>query len=184
MNNLPATSTFRRRRWAARQCTQPRRTAITASPRPGLGGRTKSLRQTARETHISKDSVNRIMKRLHWKCNIPRLCQALNEDDPDRRVEFCEWYLAKCADDVESNSVCGISALGIIGPFFFNETVNGESYLNLLQEFVGPQITEMFGEDSDIYFQQDGAPPHYHRDVRAYLDAVFPDTWIGRRGPH
>ena len=20
-------------------------------------------------------------------------------------------------------------------------------------------------------------------DVRAYLDAVFPDTWIGRRGP-
>ncbi|XP_068207675.1 uncharacterized protein [Palaemon carinicauda] len=74
---------------------------------------------------------------------------------------------------------CGISALGIIGPFFFNETVNGESYLNLLQEFVGPQITEMFGEDSDIYFQQDGAPPHYHRDVRAYLDAVFPDTWIG-----
>ena len=50
-------------------------------------------------------------------------------------------------------------------------------------EFVGPQITEMFGEDSDIYFQQDGAPPHYHRDVRAYLDAVFPDTWIGRRGP-
>ena len=78
---------------------------------------------------------------------------------------------------------CGISALGIIGPFFFDETVNGESYLNLLQEFVGPQITEMFGDDGDIYFQQDGAPPHYHRDVRAYLDAVFPDTWIGRRGP-
>ena len=40
-----------------------------------------------------------------------------------------------------------------------------------------------FGDDGDIYFQQDGAPPHYHRDVRAYLDAVFPDTWIGRRGP-
>ena len=41
----------------------------------------------------------------------------------------------------------------------------------------------MFGDDHDIYFQQDGAPPHYHLDVRAYLDAVFPDTWIGRRGP-
>ena len=78
---------------------------------------------------------------------------------------------------------CGISALGIIGPFFFNETVNGESYLKLLQEFVRPQIKEMFGDDHDIYFQQDGAPPHYHLDVRAYLDAVFPDTWIGRRGP-
>ena len=43
----------------------------------------KSLRQTARETHMSKDSVNRIMKHLHWKCYIPRLCHALNEDDPD-----------------------------------------------------------------------------------------------------
>ena len=53
----------------------------------------------------------------------------------------------------------------------------------MLQEFVRPQITEMFGDDRDIYFQQDGAPPHYHRDVRAYLDAVFPDAWIGRRGP-
>ena len=187
----------------------------------------KSLRQTARETHISKDSVNRIMKRLHWKCYIPRLSHALNEDDPDRRVEFCEWYLAKCAEDVEfahkivwsdeatfklNGTInrhnctywcpanphvtierhvnlpgvtvwCGISALGIIGPFFFNETVNGESYLKLLQEFVRPQIKEMFGDDHDIYFQQDGAPPHYHLDVRAYLDAVFPDTWIGRRGP-
>ena len=148
----------------------------------------KSLRQTARETHISKDSVNRIMKRLHWKCYIPRLSHALNEDDPDRRVEFCEWYLAKCAEDVEfahkivwsdeatfklNGTInrhnctywcpanphvtierhvnlpgvtvwCGISALGIIGPFFFNETVNGESYLKLLQEFVRQQIRDVW----------------------------------------
>ena len=39
----------------------------------------------------------------------------------------------------------------------------------------------MFGKD-ESYFQQDGAPPHYHRDVRAHLDVAFPDTWIGRRG--
>lgn len=120
-------------------------------------------------------------------------------------VQFCEWYLAKCAGFphkiVWSNEAsfphvtfehhvnlpgvtvwCGISALGIIGPFFFNGTVTGESYLNLLQEFVHSQFSEMFGDDGEIYFQQDGAPPHYHRDVRAHLDAAFPDTWIGRRG--
>ena len=39
----------------------------------------------------------------------------------------------------------------------------------------------MFGDD-ESYFQQDGAPCHYHHDVRAHLDAAFPDTWIGRRG--
>lgn len=34
----------------------------------------------------------------------------------------------------------------------------------------------------EVYFQQDGAPPHYSRSVRQYLDEVFPDRWIGRRG--
>ena len=42
-------------------------------------------------------------------------------------------------------------------------------------------MSEIFGEE-EIYFQQDGAPPHYHRDVRAYLKATFPNRWIGRRG--
>ena len=39
----------------------------------------------------------------------------------------------------------------------------------------------MIGDDDESYFKQDGAPPDYHRDVRAHLDAVFPDTWIGQR---
>ncbi|UYV85071.1 hypothetical protein LAZ67_X004463 [Cordylochernes scorpioides] len=29
----------------------------------------------------------------------------------------------------------------------------------------------------------DGAPPHYHRDVRAYLNQNLSGQWIGRRGP-
>ena len=52
----------------------------------------------------------------------------------------------------------------------------------MLQEFVGPRISEMFGDDGEIYFQQDGAPPQYHRDIRAHFDAAFPDIWIGGRG--
>ena len=44
-----------------------------------------------------------------------------------------------------------------------------------------PRIHEQFG-DKEFYFQQDGAPPHYHRDVRAYLDKNLPNRWIGQRG--
>jgi hypothetical protein len=33
-----------------------------------------------------------------------------------------------------------------------------------------------------FYLQQDGAPPHYHRNVRVYLDDTLPRRWIGRRG--
>jgi hypothetical protein len=36
--------------------------------------------------------------------------------------------------------------------------------------------------DERFYLQQDGAPPHYHRHVRAYLDDTLPGRWIGQRG--
>ena len=47
---------------------------------------------------------------------------------------------------------------------------------------MGSQIPEMLGDDNEIYFQQDGAPPHYHHDVQTHLNAAFPDTWIEQRG--
>jgi len=34
-----------------------------------------------------------------------------------------------------------------------------------------------------MYFQHDGAPPHYTRRVREYLNASFPNRWLGRGGP-
>lgn len=34
-----------------------------------------------------------------------------------------------------------------------------------------------------MIFQHDGAPPHFTRNVRAHLDQVYPDRWIGRGGP-
>ena len=31
-------------------------------------------------------------------------------------------------------------------------------------------------------FQQDGAPPHFQKDERSFLDVNLPNRWIGRRG--
>ncbi|XP_076308728.1 uncharacterized protein LOC143224177 [Tachypleus tridentatus] len=61
----------------------------------------KSVRQIARETGIPKSSVHRMLKRIHWKSFFPALVHALNEDDPDQRVEFYEWYLVKSAEDAQ-----------------------------------------------------------------------------------
>jgi hypothetical protein len=52
----------------------------------------------------------------------------------------------------------------------------------MLADSIFPAIRALYGNDN-FYFQQDGAPPHYHRDVRAYLDQNLPGQWIGRRGP-
>ncbi|GFQ86169.1 uncharacterized protein TNCT_177921 [Trichonephila clavata] len=39
------------------------------------------------------------MKRCQWRSYIPRLVHALNHDEPDRRVQYCEWYLERCNED-------------------------------------------------------------------------------------
>ena len=39
------------------------------------------------------------------------------------------------------------------------------------------------GRYRGLHFQQDGAPPHYHLDVRAHLNAILPGRWI-RRASH
>ena len=71
----------------------------------------------------------------------------------------------------------------LIGPFFFDGTVNGTKYLELLQDYVVPLIEQLSDGNDDFYFQHDGAPPHYSIEVRSYLDQVFPGRWIGRGGP-
>jgi hypothetical protein len=60
----------------------------------------------------------------------------------------------------------GLSSRGLIGPFFFKGTVTGQVYLDMLQ-------TSIFLAIRELFYLQDGAPPHYHRHVRVYLD----DTW-------
>lgn len=49
---------------------------------------------------MSQSTVQRIVrKHLHLKPYRPRLIHELNEDDPDRRSEFCETFIALCEED-------------------------------------------------------------------------------------
>ena len=77
---------------------------------------------------------------------------------------------------------CGISSVGIIGPYFFDGCVNGKSYLEMLKHFLIPRLAAGHYDD-DVMFQQDGAPPHFATAVREFLHEKFPGRWIGRRGP-
>ena len=67
-----------------------------------------------------------------------------------------------------------IGVNGIIGPYFFDENVNQECYLHLLQTFFLPQLQALnLGEN--VIFQQDGAPPHWGRNVCDFLNETFPN---------
>jgi len=58
-----------------------------------------SLRQMSTDLNISMSSVRHIYKSLGSKPYIPRLIHELNEDDPDRRIEYCETFLSLLKDD-------------------------------------------------------------------------------------
>lgn len=85
------------------------------------------------------------------------------------------------------NVWAGIIGDKIIGPFFFEDNLNGDLYLNFLQTFLIPELQRIFPDDDGnldqrVFFQQDGAPPHFARNVREFLNVTFPNRWIGRRG--
>lgn len=54
--------------------------------------------------------------------------------------------------------------------------------MNLLQVEVIPHL-ESLGLLSTLWWQQDGAPPHFALNVRRYLRDIFGSRWISRGGP-
>lgn len=78
-----------------------------------------------------------------------------------------------------------MSAMGIIGPYFFEEneravTVNGARYRHMIEEFFLPRLEEM--NVRNVWFQQDGATAHTARDSMDLLRQHFPDRLISLRG--
>jgi len=59
----------------------------------------KSTKQCACETGVSSTSIRHILKTARWKVFIPRLLCALNEDSPDGRVQYCEWFQNMVQED-------------------------------------------------------------------------------------
>lgn len=79
---------------------------------------------------------------------------------------------------------CGIVNGYLIGPYFFEGNVAGNSYLHLIRD----QFHELI-EDVDLetrrrmWFQHDGAPAHFAVIVRNFLNQYYNGRWIGRGGP-
>jgi len=186
-----------------------------------------TLHKAAQEHGISMKSVHRILKKNKFHPFKVTLVHELNEDDFDRRVEFCEDMMARIDNNpnfhfnivfsdeatFELNGTLNrhncrywdnvnpywkredntqyLEKLNvwaeilndqIIDPFFIEGNLNSEKYEDMLHNEIVPRIMEITGQNFEhTYFQQDGASPHYGRNVRNYLDVVFNDRWIGRR---
>ena len=82
------------------------------------------------------------------------------------------------------NIWAGIVGNCLIGPVVLPNRLTGQQYLNFLQTDLPALLEEVpFDHRAGMIYQHDGAPPHFFRPVREYLDEVFPNRWIGRNGP-
>jgi len=170
------------------------------------------------QLNISDRPLRRMLKRMYYKVYRPRLVQALQEDDFDRLLEFCGWYLGCLEEDpqlyhkilwtdeatfklngtinrhncvywsTDNPNICiekqlnlpdvcvwaGIHTTGLVGPYFFDKTVTGQTYLEMLEDLRG-QMDEDPALASIVHFMQDDAPPHYALIVRQFLDTRFGD---------
>ena len=62
--------------------------------------------------------------------------------------------------------------------------MTGQTYLYFLQNHLPVLLNTLPEYTREImWFQQDGAPPHYALPVRNFLNQRFNDHWIGRGGP-
>lgn len=67
----------------------------------------------------------------------------------------------------------------VIGPFFFERNVDGNSYSEMLTNYLLPELRRRNIDPMSVCYQHDGAPAHISAGVRQILDENFM-SWIGR----
>lgn len=82
------------------------------------------------------------------------------------------------------NVWAGIIGSNLIGPFVLEERLNGQIYLQFLQQNLNNLLDDVpIDRRMQMWYMHDGAPPHFNRIVRQHLTNVFGPRWIGRGGP-
>lgn len=77
----------------------------------------------------------------------------------------------------------GIIGKTLIGPHILPDNLNGDNYLQFLEDVL-PELLENIPLDvrRRLIFQNDGCPAHNRLTVREFLDRHYPARWFGRNG--
>ena len=82
------------------------------------------------------------------------------------------------------NVWCHFLGNKLTGPFVFDNSLTGDTYeFFLSNELLGLLQDILLIVRGQMYFQHDGAPPHYTRHVKEYLHECLPNCWLGHGGP-
>ncbi|GFV48916.1 uncharacterized protein TNCV_1343251 [Trichonephila clavipes] len=151
-----------------------------------------SLRAVGRALGVSHQSV---LWTLHEDKMHPYHLQRVQEITP-RRLNFATWYLQQTAEnqtspadvlftDEATFTRSGIVHNNLAGPYILPSRLTGRTYNIFLQEVLPELLVDIPPSVcSRMWFQHDGAPAHFSRNVRNHLDTVYGQHWIGRFPGH
>ncbi|GBN97017.1 hypothetical protein AVEN_46672-1 [Araneus ventricosus] len=89
-----------------------------------------------------------------------------------------------CQKRFSVNVLAGIVDDHLMGSCILPFRLEGRTYLTFLQQVL-PELLQPVAANiqTRMWYQHNGAPPHFNLDVQSTLDVKFPGRWIGRGGP-
>ncbi|KAJ4440420.1 hypothetical protein ANN_08561 [Periplaneta americana] len=119
------------------------------------------------EAQFTRDGITNFHNQHVWEYENPR-----STVPSHHQVRFSLNMWASIIDD------------RLVGPHVLVNRLTGQAYTNFLENTI-PHVLEdtPLINRQHIHFMHDGAPAHFSRTARRYLDRRFPDRWIGRGGP-
>jgi len=119
------------------------------------------------EASFTRDGINTSRNVHMWSHENPHQTHVTNFQ---RRFSVNVW--------------CGLLGNGLFGPFVFHNNLTGNTYEAFLSNDLPGLLEDIpLMARSQMYFQHDGAPPHYTRHVTEYLNESFRNRWSGHGGP-
>jgi hypothetical protein len=104
------------------------------------------------------------------------------------RSEKPEIFIEKSSHPQYVTVWCSISAQGLIGPYFFENSneekivVNQSNYQNMIENYFVPELRNKVGNDFDEQiFMQDCASPHFAKKTMELLEKYFGERIISNK---
>jgi len=120
------------------------------------------------EAQFNRDGVNNTHNSHMWADDNPH---AIVESNFQLRFSVNVW--------------CAVLDDRLISPFILEVRLTGEAYVRFLQEELSRLLEDVpLNKRGRMYLQNGGVPPHSSREIRKFLNYLFPGQWIGRGGPH
>ena len=150
--------------------------------------------------HLEPGDPAQCMDFCHWITTHPQLLSAILFTDEasfthdginnSRNVHTWshdnphETSVTKFQRRFSVNVWCGLLGNKLIRPFVFDNNLTGNTYKGFLRNELPGLLKDIpLMIRSQMYFQRDGAPPHYIWHVTEYLNEYFPNCWLGHGGP-